>query len=218
MTKEKETKETKVKKDRKARHWAIIIYPESAPSDWEEKLQQTGCVCAISPLHDSDVNESTGEVKKEHWHIVISYPNTTTFNNVKALCDDLNAPIPQVLNSVKGAIRYFTHQDNPEKFQYDAKDVKTINGFDLEEYTKPTANEIYEIKHQIIEYIKENKVVHYIDLVSDMFEINYDWFKVCIDNTLLFNGLCTSLWKKLKWQEEQKQKKKMKGIKSNEVE
>lgn len=183
-------------KNKKARHWAIVVYPESAPKDWQSIIQETGCACAISPLHDSDVNESTGEVKKPHWHTIISYGNTTTFNNVKELCEKLNAPIPQAINSVKGAIRYFTHKDNPEKFQYDPKDIKTINGFDIEAYSELTTTEIYEIKHSIIEYVRDRNVMHYIDLVCELYELNYDWFKVCVDNTILFNAIVTSQWKK----------------------
>ena len=40
----------------KKRNWAFVVYPESAPSDWIEQLQQRGVVGAISPLHDKDLN------------------------------------------------------------------------------------------------------------------------------------------------------------------
>lgn len=183
-------------KNKKARHWGIVVYPESAPTDWKDILQQTGCGVAISPLHDKDVNEGTGEVKKAHWHIIITYGNTTTFNNVKTLTEQLNAPIPQAINSLKGAIRYLTHKDNLEKAQYDSKDIIVLNGFDIEEYNQLTLTEKYEIKRLIIQYIKDNNVISYIDLVNDLVELNYDWFKVCVDNTILFNALITSQWKK----------------------
>lgn len=185
-----------MQKNMKARHWGIIVYPESCPENWRDILQNTGCGVIISPLHDSDVNEGTGEIKKPHWHVIISYNNTTTFNNVKSLTDKLKSPIPQSINSVKGAIRYLTHKDNPEKFQYDSKDIKVLNGFDIEEYNQLTITEKYEIKKEIIQYIKKNNVISYIDLVSDLIDLNYDWYKVCVDNTILFNALVTSQWKK----------------------
>lgn len=183
-------------KNKKARHWGIVVYPESAPASWQDILQQTGCSVAISPLHDKDVNEGTGEPKKAHWHVIISYANTTTFNNVKTLTEQINAPIPQPINSLKGAIRYLTHKDNPDKAQYDAKDIIVLNGFDIEEHNQLTLTEKYEIKRQIIQYIRDNNVISYIDLVSDVIDLNYDWFKVCVDNTILFNALVTSQWKK----------------------
>lgn len=182
-------------KNKKARHWAIILYPESVVEDWKSILQATGCEIAISPLHNKDFNPN-GELKKEHWHIIVSYANTTTFNNVKLLTEQLNAPIPQSINSVKGAIRYFTHKDNPEKAQYDSQEIECLNGFDLDGYVELTKTEKYEIKNEIIKYIKQNNVIHYIDLVTDLQKINYDWFKVCVDNTILFSALVTSQWKK----------------------
>ena len=36
----------------KKRNWAFVLYPESAPADWLERLQATGLPGAISPLHD----------------------------------------------------------------------------------------------------------------------------------------------------------------------
>lgn len=182
--------------NKKARHWGIVAYPESVPENWKDILIKTGCAIAISPLHDSDINEGTGELKKEHWHIIISYGNTTTFNNVKALTEQLNAPIPQPINSLKGAIRYLTHKDNPDKAQYNSKDIVVLNGFDIDEYSQLTLTEKYEIKRQIIQYIQENNVIHYIDLVTELSELNYEWYKVCVDNTILFNSLVTSQWKK----------------------
>lgn len=71
-----------------------------------------------------------------------------------------------------------------------------LNGFDIEEYNQLTLTEKYEIKRLIIQYIKDNNVISYIDLVNDLVELNYDWFKVCVDNTILFNALVTSQWKK----------------------
>ena len=35
---------------------------DSAPADWQEILRQTGLQCAVSPIHDSDL-DPTGEPK-----------------------------------------------------------------------------------------------------------------------------------------------------------
>lgn len=39
----------------KARNFTFLIYPESAPEDWKEKLTDLGRPVAISPLHDQDL-------------------------------------------------------------------------------------------------------------------------------------------------------------------
>ena len=132
-------------KNVKKRNWAFVLYPESAPENWRDLLQQTGIQAAISPLHDKDVNPD-GEVKKAHYHVIITYNNTTTYNSVKDLTDSLNCPIPQPLEQVRGYYRYLTHKDNPEKYQYDEKDITTINGFDILDYVELTTTEINKIK------------------------------------------------------------------------
>lgn len=61
----------------KKRYWAFVLYPESAPENWKEILQQTGLSCCVSPLHDKDINP-TGEPKKAHYHIILCYSGPTT--------------------------------------------------------------------------------------------------------------------------------------------
>ena len=66
----------------KGRDWAFIVYPESAPSDWRDILNKTHLRWIESPLHDKDVN-ADGEVKKEHWHILLSYDGPVGLSAVK---------------------------------------------------------------------------------------------------------------------------------------
>lgn len=55
----------------KARYFTFLLYPESVPEGWQEKLAEIGQPMAISPLHDKDVKPD-GTLKKAHWHII--YP------------------------------------------------------------------------------------------------------------------------------------------------
>lgn len=159
-------------KNIKKRHWAFVLYPESAPENWREIIQQTGLQCAVSPLHDKDINPD-GTQKKAHYHVIASYSNTTTYNNVKDLTDSLNCPIPQPLEQVRGYYRYLTHKDNPEKYQYSNKDITTINGFDISNYVELTTTEINNIKRDLQKVIRENKFFEYSQLMD-----------YCMDNGL----------------------------------
>ena len=38
------------------RNYATVVYPESAPENWQEILSDQIIPAFISPLHDSDVN------------------------------------------------------------------------------------------------------------------------------------------------------------------
>ena len=50
------------KKDDRARTWTFIVYPESAPQNWRELLDECHVSWVESPLHDKDVNPD-GTVK-----------------------------------------------------------------------------------------------------------------------------------------------------------
>ena len=63
-----QTEKKSSSQDGRYRQWTIVVYPESAPADWRDKLN--GLQWVESPLHDKDTNPD-GSVKKQHWHIMI---------------------------------------------------------------------------------------------------------------------------------------------------
>lgn len=180
-------------KNVKKRNWAFVLYPESAPADWREQLQKTGLPCAISPLHDRDVN-ATGEPKKPHYHVMVFYQGPTSYNVVKRLTDGLNQPIPQVVEQVRGYYRYLTHMDNPEKAQYAPSEIVTLNGFDIGDYVDMTKSEVTKVLRALMGYIQDNNLMEYADLMDmTMCEgVPPEWFDVAASHTLFFTGYLKS--------------------------
>lgn len=175
-----------IKKSTKKRNWAFVLYPESAPADWLDKLKLSGLMGAVSPLHDKDIN-ADGEAKKAHYHIILVYAGPTSFNVVNALCESLNQPIPQPLESVRGYYRYLTHKDNPEKYQYSDTDIVTFGGFDYRDYVEMTRSEVLKCIRSVQALIRDNDISEYSDLLdllddNDMTE-EYD---VASSHTMLF--------------------------------
>lgn len=161
----------------KKRNWAFVVYPESLPDDWKEILKLKGIMTAISPLHDLDINP-TGEIKKAHYHIILSFGNPTTYNNVLNITKELNGTIPIPLESVTGMYRYLTHKDNPEKHQYKEEDITLYNGFDP--VTLLSETESFQLLKQCIILINDNNLYQFEDLefyllqhdLSDMFNVS----------------------------------------------
>lgn len=179
-------------KIQKGRIWASVGYPESLPTDWLEKLRETGLTIAISPLHDKDVNPD-GEVKKEHYHIIFSYEGPTTYNNVKELCDCFNMTIPIKLESLRGMYRYHLHLDNPEKFQYDDRDRILLNGFDTNSVNELTKTEVNKLKKELISFINNNDILEYSDLITILLDNDQSQLlDVATSHTILFNTFITS--------------------------
>lgn len=177
-------------KNVKKRNWAFVLYPESAPKDWREQLQKTGLQCAISPLHDKDLNP-TGEPKKPHYHVILCYAGPTAYNVVKALTNGkLGQTIPQALEQVRGYYRYLTHEDNPEKAQYSKADIHTLNGFCIKDFVELTKSEITKYKREIQAFIRDNNIVEYADLMDylmDAGEAMADHYEVAANNTMFFS-------------------------------
>lgn len=187
--------EQKSYKDVKKRNWAFVLYPESAPEDWREQLAKSGIQCAISPLHDKDKNADKTP-KKPHYHVILVYGNPTTYNNVKGFtAGKLGQTIPQPLEQVRGYYRYFTHEDNPEKFQYSKADIQTINGFDIRDYVEMTKSEVNKYKRDLLTFIRDNDLMEYSDLLDillDGGEATADLLEVACNHTLFLTKYIAS--------------------------
>lgn len=163
----------------KKRYWTFLLYPESAPADWREILIMKGLQFAVSPLHDKDINP-TGEPKKAHYHIILYYNGPTTYNCVKSLTEELNQPIPMAIDSPIGMYRYFTHKDNPEKYQYNSNEITLYNGFDIQ--TCLSTTDILKCIKIIHTLINEKDITEYSTLLD---------YLLCTDDTDLYFTACT---------------------------
>lgn len=176
----------------KKRNWAFLLYPESAPENWTEILQNTGLQFAVSPLHDKDLNP-TGETKKPHYHIILCYSGPTSFNVVNSLCKNLCQPIPQPLEQVKGYYRYFSHKDNPEKAQYDEEDILCFNGFNILDYADLTKSEIENIKKHLQTIIRNADILEYSDFMDFLLDNEmHTEYSIASNNTYFFEKYISS--------------------------
>lgn len=172
----------------RTRTWTFILYPESAPDNWRETLNDLFIEWVESPLHDKDVNPD-GEIKKPHWHILLIFPSVKTYEQVSKITDMLKAPSPQKAMSAKGVVRYMVHLDNPEKFQYDKADIKGYGGVDVNDLLRPTSSDRYNLIKEMIIFIRENDIKEMKDLLDYAIEERFDdWFPLLSDNSAYIVG------------------------------
>lgn len=184
------------KKYDKGRDWTFIVYPESAPSNWREVLDETYLRWVESPLHDKDTNPE-GEIKKEHWHILLSFDGPVTINAVQKIIAPLNTPEPRKVGSAKGLVRYMAHLDNPEKYQYPIEEIIGHGGADVAEYFKLTATNKLGVMKDMVRFIYENQVDNYADFLMHCIDTSDDWFDVAVNyNTLALNKMIDAVWQK----------------------
>ena len=85
--------------------------------NWRQLLDETGEKWIESPLHDKDINETTNELKS-HIGILLFRLKKKSYNQMLKISEMLNAPKPEKVGSLQGAVQYLWHRNNPEKYQY----------------------------------------------------------------------------------------------------
>ena len=177
----------------KGRDWAFIVYPESAPENWREILDETHMRWIESPLHDKDVNETTNEIKKAHWHIIISFANKKSYKQMVEISKLLNAPDPKSIANLQGAVQYLWHRNNPEKYQYNKSDVVAHNGFKYRQYLTDIGVDTDMILQEIIQWVQETGCSEYGDLVNYSVSEKFDdWFQTVRSQTIFLTAYLRS--------------------------
>lgn len=155
--------------------WSFIVYDDSVPENYIEKLQATGMQVALSPWHDKDtwshdspemVNAETGEIipkgarykmgdrKKMHRHGIVKTDKKCSWREMNTLLQNmLHCPYIQKCRSLKNAYDYFLHINAPEKYQkYEKDEIIKMNGFVVEP-TKFEQGVLYdEVAQKILDY------------------------------------------------------------------
>lgn len=171
------------KKDTRCRNWTIVIYPESAPDNWRDFLDEEHIEWVESPLHDKDIN-ANGEFKKPHYHILLLFGGVKSYEQVVEFIKPLNCPIPNRCHNAKALVRYMAHLDNPDKAQYNVSDIKSHGGVDIAELLRPSSSERYSIIKEMLEFVKSFGIIEFQDLIDYAYTNRFDdWFPLLCDNS-----------------------------------
>lgn len=168
------------------RYWAIEIYPDSCIDKFDEYLQNNGFQCAISPLHDKDLNDD-GTNKKPHYHVEFIFKGTRKKEYILKICQELNTNLyAQCLEDCQAYYEYLTHKNNPSKYQYDENEIIYINcnrsDFMKEDYMR------------ILEYIDNNNVKTLVTLTRKLRKDNEkQLLKYVSNNTYYINSYLNSV-------------------------
>ena len=193
------------KKDDRTKNWAAIFYPESLPEDWLSKCRALLIDILISPLHDQDILPD-GQKKKPHYHVIFKFSSNKSFEQVKSITDQFNAPIPQKVDSMKGAVRYFIHADDPDKAPYKRSDIQIIGNVDIDQYFQITQSDRYAMVKEMIEFVRDNEITEFFILMDYATEHRFeDWLPLlCDSSAYIIDKYITSLRNKLKDEEQRR--------------
>jgi len=167
----------------RTRNFATVVYPESAPENWERILEEHCVPAFISPLHDKDI-DAEGKIKKEHYHVMILFEGCKTKDQAKEIFDSIGGVGAEVVKNSKAYSRYLCHLDNKDKAQYDVNDVVSLSGADYNTMIS-LARDKYTAIGEMIEFCIVNDMVSYAMLLLYAKKNRFDWFKVLCDSGTL---------------------------------
>ena len=187
-TENEEKTENEPKTEKRFRHWSFLVYPDSAPPNWRDIIDDEHIAWVESPLHDKDVDDG-GEIKKPHWHILVMFEGVKSFEQIREITDKVKAPIPIKTQSARGSVRYMVHLDNPDKFQYSRSDIIAHGGADIDDLLKPTSAHRYELIAEMQEYIVTNSITEFCDIaIYAALNRRDDWYPLLCDSCAYIIG------------------------------
>lgn len=158
----------------KARYFTFLLYPESIPDDWLERLELVGVPIAISPLHDKDLSSVEGQkYKKAHYHVIYIAKNPVTAESVRlkikrVLGDKSVAMVQIVSTSIENMYLYLTHESKDaiakNKYKYKKEDIKLLNNFDIDRYVTLDAEDKEELFNLICDIIDDHDLANMREL------------------------------------------------------
>lgn len=171
-------------KDGRGRNWATIVYPDSAPVDWLERVDRLHVPLFVSPLHDCDVNDD-GDLKKPHYHVLIMYDGHKTENGMRDLFSSFGGVGCEFVQSIRGYARYLCHLDNPEKHQYCPENVKCFCGADYFSICS-LAIDKYSAIREMMQFVRDNEIFSYSALCDYAAACRTDWFRILVDKSTMY--------------------------------
>lgn len=171
-------------KDGRQRVWDCVVYPDSAPENWRDILDDFHIMWCESPLHEFDIKDpKTGEVKKPHWHVIFSFDGPKSYDQVLSIASTVGCSFVERTHDICAMTRYLAHLDHPNKHLYDPDFIIGHGGYDVAFYLKPSCSSRYVMIREMIAYVKESGICEFQDLLDYASAERFnDWFPLLCDS------------------------------------
>lgn len=177
----KNQQESSNKKAERTKFFATIVYPESAPANWEEIVRDTHVPTLISPLHDKD-KDPDGNQKKAHYHVLMTFDSLKNFDTqIKPIFNSFGGVGREEVLSQRGYARYLCHMDNPEKYQYDPQEVQELNGACYSAIIMLPTDELGALE-DMLDFIEDNDIYSFRKFLMWCKGNNKEWFRLLVNS------------------------------------
>lgn len=174
-------------------YYATIVYPESAPNDWIEKLQELHIQALVSPLHNKDIDKE-GKIKKPHYHVILLFESLKSEKQIQEIADKFGGVKVIPLHSLGAYSRYLCHLDDADKAQYKTEDVVEIGGADYKECCRINDSGKQEkYLMDLTQMILDNNITYFHHAVEKVIEEHDEWFHTLTTNAYYLKAVVMSL-------------------------
>lgn len=196
----------------KARFWTGVLYQENMREDWRDKIDDILQMPFVYCEHTQD-KDSKSEHRKDHVHIIIAFPNTTTYNHAMTVFGLLSAEGKTALNKIEAVINvrhmydYLIHDTNKckelGKEQYSSEARITGNNFDIGAFEQLGAKEKDDMCKELCTAIIDNGFTNFTDFFEFVLATYEDtnYFEILKTYSGLFERLTRGNFQK--WQQMQ---------------
>lgn len=194
----------------KARFWTGVLYPENMRENWEVEIGDIVQYPYAYCKHTRD-KDSRSEHRKDHVHIILVFPNTTTYKHAMSVFSLLSAEGKKALNkceavvSIRNVYDYLIHDTETCKKQgkekYAPSERITGNNFDIGAFEQLGTAEKNEIFLVLSNAIKDCEIFNYMDfyeyVVNTYEDMNYVEVMRCYSSH--FQRMCDGNYQR--WQQ-----------------
>ena len=194
----------------KARFWTGVLYPENMREDWEVAIGDIVQYPYAYCKHTQD-KDTKSEHRKDHVHVILAFPNTTTYKHALSVFGLLSAEGKKALNKCEAVIGirnvydYLIHDTETCRKQgkelYPKESRFTGNNFDIGAYEQLGTAEKNEMFMALSDAIRENEIFNYMDfyeyVIANYEDMNYVEVMRCYSSH--FQRMCDGNYQR--WQQ-----------------
>ena len=174
----------------KTKYWVGILYPENMVENWKDEIGDLLQLPYAYCVHDKDL-DNDGDDRKTHVHLILTFPNTTTYKHAFDVYNKLSASGRVAINKIEMIINirhmynYLIHDTDDcrkkGKYLYDKAERITGNNFDIGSLEQMSAIEkdkmLIELANEIAQKNFTNFADFYLFVMSNYDEVYFQLVK-----------------------------------------
>lgn len=166
----------------KSKYWVGVLYPENMIINWQSEIGDILELPYAYCIHDKDFDDVDDE-RKVHVHLMVVFPNTTTYKHAFSVFSKLNAEgriavnfIEQIIN-IRQKYEYLIHNTETckkkGKHLYDKKERISGNNFDIGSFEQLSIVEKDKMLLELANEISQQGFTNFADFYMYVMS-NYD--------------------------------------------